>query len=157
MKCEDIEILLSSYIAGEINIEEKKQLEKHLEKCIHCQKILKQTQSIFRFLKEDSISLPPNWEKFPERLAYKLLKEKIKPRWAFKPFIWGLGLAMLIMVFFLKPFKLPETKTTYQISSSEKAYTDIQTQNLEATLTQGLKEYFEFYEGGWENEEICHL
>ena len=171
MKCKDAKTLISSYLVREIADKEKKALEEHLKGCADCQKVLNDNQKIFNILKEDTLIFPTSmhWNKLPERMAYGLLKEKVRPKWAFRSLISGFALATAISVlilFIFKPVKSPPTYLLSPTSNWEETTTDFilqnsyvneedyfEIENLEAILPQALEEYLEIYKGGWEYEK----
>jgi len=76
MKCTEVQLNLSAYIYGELNLMQVKKIHKHLGRCESCLKLEMQLEKTFRFMNQMRLdALPKN---FDENLERKLQREKRK-------------------------------------------------------------------------------
>ena len=77
MKCEDYQEWLSLYVDDELRLDEKQQLEKHLEHCLSCSETLETLQMMKSLMKElKEVEVP---ETFHNDL-HQCLQEEVKPK-----------------------------------------------------------------------------
>lgn len=97
MKCEDYQEWLSLYVDDELRLDEKQQLEKHLEHCLSCSETLetlKMMKSLIKELKEAEVP-----ETFHNDL-HQRLQEEIEPKnkkYRWLSYVSGLVAACLIV------------------------------------------------------------
>jgi len=83
MKCKDIKNLLSPYLEGELNKEERVKLESHLEGCPACKKELTLLEAAIKNVKDlEEVAAPVNLiDKINERLDKKSFQHRLSSIW----------------------------------------------------------------------------
>lgn len=118
MDCNDIKDMLSLYIDGELDDEEKLLLEEHIEGCDDCRKELEEYRKIIGMLSSLTDEEPPKG--YCKRLHEKLVKAKAE-RPANKRVIWlkyGSIAAALVLVFSV--VYLASNRGMYRLSGAGK-------------------------------------
>ena len=99
MKCEEIEILLSAYIDGEVTDREKRATEKHIRECKVCRRLLADFSELHSLYKElEPVEAPKG---FRQRVTQRI-DVRPKPRfgltWRFPRLVYSFSFALIIVL-----------------------------------------------------------
>ena len=107
MKCDDIEILISSLLDGEVNESEKSILTDHLDQCPDCSLLMEELQKTENIL--DEVFCEPVNIDHSSKLWTKIEKELNRPAIPFKAII---SAAAAVIIFGLAYALIPDQQTT---------------------------------------------
>ncbi|MGB9856609.1 MAG: anti-sigma factor family protein [Dictyoglomaceae bacterium] len=120
MKCKEAKRLISSYIDGEISLEKRKELERHLSVCISCRKELEDFEIIIKEI-HNFQKIEPSLN-FADNVWYRYQNEKI-PEKNYRKLFFILSLIFTLIFIFLLSQKFwvqskpQELQTFYEIHS----------------------------------------
>jgi anti-sigma factor RsiW len=97
MKCQDIELLLSAYIDGELTEEEQRDVETHLSTCVACQMVVEEFSQLHTWYAE--LERQPASPGFRQRVTQRLdaLPHRLLP-WRWPKLVYAVSCALFVIV-----------------------------------------------------------
>jgi len=76
MSCEELKVLLTGYIDGELKGSDLKRVEEHLAECPHCQKLVRDYQRLKEVTAEMKFKDPPQerWDRYWQRVCQRITR-----------------------------------------------------------------------------------
>jgi anti-sigma factor RsiW len=120
--CEDMGILLSAYLDGEVTEVDRLKVEDHLATCLTCQRLARELDATEEILKkafsdttQPEVGMTGMWTTIASRVDFgpsiwQRLKKLIQVRWVWMPA--AIATAAVAVLVFLTPFQSPERRVT---------------------------------------------